>query len=235
MRKITAVQIAAFLALFLLAAAAAVASTAALLGRLPLGDFRGVALTLACVLLFYVYAIALYRIFLRLFPLRAGEIALGSQQEFVYHVYVLFYLLLFYPFILSGILPAPLARTVYIALGARLGDNTYSQGIILDPPFVTIGANSVVGLGAILCPHIIEGKRLAHYPIVIGDNVTIAGTAIVMSDVVIGDGATVAVGAVVAKGSRIGPGEYWSGNPARPRGVRAKASAENAAADRVES
>lgn len=230
MRKITAAQIATFLALSLLAALAALAVTALLLGRLPLGDFRGVVLSVAFLLFFYVFAIIVYRLFLRFFPLREGEITMGSPQEFVYHVYVLFYLILFYPFILSGVLPAPLARTLYIALGARLGDNTYSQGIILDPPFITIGANSVVGLGAILCPHIIEGKRLAHYPIKIGDNVTIAGTAIIMSDVVIGDGATIAVGAVVSKGARIGPGEYWSGNPARRRGVRATGGSEDAPA-----
>ncbi|MCU0871350.1 MAG: hypothetical protein MUE50_03315 [Pirellulaceae bacterium] len=220
MRKITAVQIAVFVLLFSLAVAAAVGTTAGLLGGLPLGDFRGVTLSLTALAFFYAYAISLYRLFLRIFPLLPGEVAAGSRQEFVYHVYILFYLILFYPLTLSSLLPAPLARALHIALGAKLGANTYSQGVILDPPFVTIGANSVVGLSAILCPHVIEGQRLAHYPIRIGDNVTIAGTAIVLSDVVIGDGATVGVGAVVTKGTRIGPGETWSGNPARRRGVR---------------
>lgn len=230
MRKITASQIAVFFTLFSVAAAAAVATTAGVVGWLPLGDFRGVVLSLAGVLFFYVYAIGIYRLFLRFFPLRPGEIAPQSQQEFVYHVYILFYLILFYPLILSSVLPAPLARTLCIALGARLGANTYSQGIILDPPFVSIGANSVVGLSAILCPHVIEGERLAHYPIRIGDNVTIAGTAIVLADVLIGDGATVSVGALVVKGTRIGPGEIWSGNPARRRGVRKTEVAEGSEA-----
>jgi acetyltransferase-like isoleucine patch superfamily enzyme len=101
--------------------------------------------------------------------------------------------------------------------------------VILDPPFVEIGENSVVGLSAVLCPHVIEGERLAHYPIKIGDHVTIAGTAIVLSDVEIGDRATVAVGAVVMKGTRIGPGEIWSGNPARRRGMRGTPSGEGGA------
>ena len=235
MRKITAAQIAVFFALLTAAAAAAVATTAGLLGWLPLGDFRGVALSFAGVLFFYVYAIVIYRLFLKFFPLRPGEIAARSQQEFVYHVYILFYLILFYPLTLSGVLPAPLARTLYIGLGARLGANTYSQGAILDPPFVRIGANSVVGLSAILCPHVIEGERLAHYPIRIGDRVTIAGTAIVMSDVVIGDGATIGVGAVVVKGTRIGPGEIWSGNPARRRGVRRSEVANGSGTGDIES
>lgn len=235
MRKITGPQIVVFAGLVSLAAVAAVATTAVALGSLPLGDFRGVVLVLAGVLFFYVFAILIYRLFLRFFPLRPGEIAPGSQQEFVYHVYVLFYLILFYPFVLSSILPTPLARTLYIALGARLGSNTYSQGVILDPPFVEIGANSVVGLSAVLCPHVIEGDRLAHYPIRIGDHVTIAGTAIVLSDVVIGDRATVAVGAVVMKGTRIGPGEVWSGNPARRRGVRSARTEDGGGAEEAAS
>jgi len=78
---------------------------------------------------------------------------------------------------------------------------------------------------------VIEGERLAHYPIKIGDHVTIAGTAVVMSDVVIGNGATVAVGAVVMKGTRIGVGEIWSGNPARRRGVRKAQASEGNGTD----
>ena len=215
MRKISAAQVAVFLGLLGLAGAAAIGTTALLLGKVPLGDFRGVVLSLAALLLLYVYAVAVYRLFLRIFPLRPGEIAPGSQQEFVYHVYILFFLILFYPVIRSGVLPTPLARTFYIALGARLGSNTYSQGIIHDPPFVDIGANSVVGQSALLVPHVIEGERLAHYPIKVGDHVTIGASSVVLSDVLIGDGATVAVGAVVLKGTRIGPGEVWGGVPAR--------------------
>lgn len=215
MRKITGVQIASFFALLAVAATAAVGTVRLLLGALPLGDFRGVALTAAGVLLLYVYAVAVYRLFLRLFPLRPGEIAPGSGQEFVYHVYILFFLILFYPVIRSGILPTPLARSFYIALGARLGDNTYSQGIIHDPPFVEIGADSVVGQSALLVPHVIEGNRLAHYPIRIGNRVTVGASSVVLSDVEIGDDATVAVGAVVLKGTRIGAGETWGGMPAR--------------------
>jgi acetyltransferase-like isoleucine patch superfamily enzyme len=215
MRKITGAQIGVFFGLLLLAVAAAVGTDWLLLGRLPLGDFRGVVLTAAGVLLLYVYAVVVYRLLLRIAPLLPGEIAPGSQQEFVYHVYILFFLILFYPVIRSGILPTPLARSFYIALGARLGDNTYSQGIIHDPPFVEIGADSVVGQSALLVPHVIEGNRLAHYPIRIGNRVTVGASSVVLSDVEIGDGATVAVGAVVLKGTRIGAGETWGGVPAK--------------------
>jgi acetyltransferase-like isoleucine patch superfamily enzyme len=140
---------------------------------------------------------------------------MGSQQEFIYHVYILFYLILFYPIMRSGFMPAPFMRGFYLALGTRLGTNTYSQGIIHDPPFVEIGANSVVGQYALLVPHVIEGSRLAHYPIRIGNNVTVGAHAVVLADVVIGDSAIVATGAIVTKGTRIAAGERWGGVPAR--------------------
>lgn len=215
MRKIVFSQIATFLALFMLAIALAIGTTATLLGTLPLGDFRGIVLTFAAIILLYAYALLLYRFFLYVFPLREGEIAPHSGQEFVYHVYLLFYLLLFYPIMRGGFMPVPLMRLFYQALGAKLGANTYSSGIILDPLFVGIGHDSIVGQYALLVPHVIEGEKLAHARITIGSHVTIGAHAVVLSGVSIGDGAIVATGAVVAKGTQIGAGEVWGGVPAR--------------------
>ncbi len=215
MRVIKPSQIAVFVTLFSVALLAAVATTTIALGGLPLGDFRGIAMVGAAVFFLYVYGIAIYRIFLHVAPLNAGEIPEGSRQEFIYHVYLLFYLILFYPIMRSGFPPAPLMRIFYRALGARLGENTYSQGIIHDPPFIDVGTNSVIGQYALLVPHVIEGTKLAHYPIRIGNNVTVGAHAVVLSDVTIGDGAIVATGAVVRKGTRIGAGEVWAGIPAK--------------------
>ncbi len=195
------------------------------LGRLALGDFRGIVLSVAAVVSIYLYAILTYRIFLRLFPLELGEIAEASPQEFIYHIHLLFFLLLFYPLTRSGVVPVPLMRLVYLGLGARLGKNTYSSGIIFDPLFVVIGDNTIVGQSAVLVPHAIEGRHLSHAPIRIGSNVTIGVNAVLLGGVVVGDGAIVATGAVVSKGTQIGPGEIWAGMPAR----RLKAAAEEPA------
>lgn len=215
MRKISPTQILVFLGLFALILGLAVATTTLVMDSVPTGDFRGIIVFGIGMLIFYFFSIVVYRVFLFFFPLQPGEVKEKSNQEFVYHVYILFYLLLFYPIMRSGFIPAPMMRIFYLALGARLGENTYSQGIIHDPSFVEIGKNSVVGQYAILVPHVIEGTRLAHYPIRIGNNVTIGAHASVLSDVEIGDGAIVATGAVVRKGTRIGPGEHWGGVPAR--------------------
>lgn len=179
-----------------------------------LGELGLWTLALAALLL-YLYSILLLRLFLLVLPLRAGEIAVGSGQEFVYQVYILFYLLLFNALMRSAMLPVPLVRLLYLALGARLGANTYTSGVICDPMFVRIGANSIVGEGALLVPHVIEGDRLGHYPIAIGSHVTIGAHAVLLSGVVIGDHAMIGANSVLAKGSQVGAGEVWGGNPAR--------------------
>ena len=115
----------------------------------------------------------------------------------------------------SGLIPLPLTRPLYIILGAKLGTNTYSSGILLDPPFIEIGENTIIGQYALLIPHVMEGKKLAHYRIKIGNNVTIGAHAVVMSGVTIGDNAIVGVGAVVPKDCHIGSGEIWGGVPAK--------------------
>jgi len=215
MRRITAAQIATFLGLALLALVGGSLLAVFTVGCLPLGDYRPIAVVATALLAIDLLAILLYRVFLRLWPLRAGDIPPGSAQEFVYHVHVLFYLMCFYPVIRSGLLPAPLMRLYDQALGARLGQNTYSQGIIHDGMFVSIGANSTIGQSALLIPHQIEGSALSHGPIRIGDHVTVGAHAVVLAGVSIGDGALVAAGAVVPKGTCIGPGEVWGGVPAR--------------------
>ncbi|NVD73910.1 acyltransferase [Duganella sp. BJB1802] len=216
MRKIRPSAIVVFLSMLALVLLLAVLSAWCGVGNIPgLGDFRGVAVTAAAVVLVYLYGMLVFRIFMWALPLHDGNIEFGSRQEFIYQVYVLFYLILFNSLIRGGIIPIPIMRLIYLGLGARLGANTYSSGIIYDPSFVTMGANSVVGETALLVPHVIEGDTLGHYFITIGDHVTIGAHAVVLSGVTIGDNAIVAANSLVAKGTRIASGEIWGGSPAR--------------------
>ncbi|WP_295995809.1 DapH/DapD/GlmU-related protein [Rugamonas sp.] len=211
--------VAAFMALMCVVCALAgmtLRAAAALLAALSMPSLlNGVAAWLAATLLIHLYAIMLHRTALRVIPLRAGQIESGSLQECVYQVYILFYLMVFNTLLRGGWLPIPLLRPLYLALGAQLGPNTYSSGIICDPLFVRVGANTMLGESSLLVPHVIEGGRLAHFPIVIGDGVTIGAHAVLLSDVTIGDHAIVAANSVVCKGARIGAGQVWGGSPAR--------------------
>ena len=215
MRTITVPQILCFTTLLILIICLGLATTWFALGGLPLGDFRGVGLTIAAVVLTYLYAFAIYRLFLRVVPLQEGQIVPDTRGEFAAQVNILFYLLLFNSLIRSHFLPVPLLRLVYLALGARLGSNTYSAGVILDPPLTILGDNCIIGHDAVLFAHAIEGNHMSLSRIHIGHSVTIGATAVVMSDVHIGDGAIVSAGSVVLKGARIGAGEVWGGVPAK--------------------
>lgn len=215
MRKVSALQVLSFLLLLTTASVLALCANYFLFGALPLGDFRGVFLTVSAIVLVYISVIAVFRGFCRAFPLPEGEIAVGSREEFRYHVYLLFFLIVFYPIMFSMMLPVPLMRLFYQLLGARLGANTYPGGVLMDPPFVTLGSNTIVGQGALIVPHVIEGPRLAHHRVRIGDNVTLGARSVVLAGCTIADGATVAIGAVVRKGTVIGAGEVWGGVPAR--------------------
>lgn len=215
MRKISPPQIVLFILLFGSILVLGVITAYGLLGALPPGDFRGVTVVGGAVVLIYLYAFAVYRLFLHFMPLVEGDLAEGSRAEFAAQVNILFYLMLFNSLIRTHFLPVPLMRLIYQALGARMGANTYSAGTLLDPPLTEFGANCIIGHDAVLFCHAIEGRRFTLSRIRVGDNVTIGATAVVMCGVTIGDGSIVSAGAVVLKDTRIGPGEVWGGVPAK--------------------
>jgi acetyltransferase-like isoleucine patch superfamily enzyme len=214
MRAIKPGQIAVFVGLLLLILVLAVL-TASLLDALPLGDFRGVVLVGAAVVLVYLYGMLVYRGFLFAMPLHEGVVAEHTRHELIANVNILFYLLLFNSLIRTHFIPVPILRLIYLALGAELGANTYSAGVILDPPLTRIGSNSIVGHDAVIFAHVIEGSKLELKAVIIGNTVTIGATAVIMAGVQIGDNAIVSAGAVVTKDTRIGAGEIWGGIPAR--------------------
>jgi acetyltransferase-like isoleucine patch superfamily enzyme len=215
MRKISGQQITVFFLMLGLILVLGVGTAYGLLGRLPLGDFRGVTIIIGAVVCIYLWAFAVYRLFLRVMPLREGELAEGSREEFAAQINILFYLMLFNSLIRTHFLPVPLMRLVYQALGAKLGANTYSAGTLLDPSLTEFGANCIIGHDAVLFCHAIEGRYFALSRIRVGDNVTIGAMAVVMSGVRVGDGAIVSAGALVLKDTQIGPGEVWGGVPAK--------------------
>src|SRR5207302_435303 len=126
-----------------------------------------------------------------IWPLPEGEIDEDSREEFIFHLHLSFYLILFVPIMHSQLLPVPLRRLFYLALGARLGRDTYPAGILFDLPFLIIGENTTIGYQAVLCPHLITEKRLSYAKIRIGNNATIGVGAVIYGGAVVGDGAII--------------------------------------------
>ncbi|MBL0059680.1 MAG: hypothetical protein IPP35_11390 [Elusimicrobia bacterium] len=123
---------------------------------------------------------------------------------------------LYYPAVFSGIIPPPLSRLFCRLWGMEINSNSYpSRCALTDPPFIRVGRDVIFGYQATVTAHVMEGGRLAHYAIRIGDRVTIGVNAVILAGVTIGEGAIVAAGSVVPKFTRIGQGETWAGIPAR--------------------
>lgn len=172
------------------------------------------------IIFFFLINVIFYRVFIYFFPLELGYIPHKSRMERIYHIHVAFYLLCFYLYMRSNLLPAPLSRLFLIALGAKVGENTYPQGLIPDAIFVTIGSYCVIGADVKIVPHALEGLEISHAPIKIGDRVTLGVNSVVFSGTTIGDDAIVAAGAIVKKNTVIGAGEIWAGIPAKKIGDR---------------
>src|SRR3954463_6811589 len=80
-RKIMPSQIAVFMLLAGISVALAGATAWLVARSVPPGDFRGLAVLIAFVLLVYVYSMVVYRVFLKMVPLEEGEIVAGSRAE----------------------------------------------------------------------------------------------------------------------------------------------------------
>ncbi|MGC4116421.1 MAG: DapH/DapD/GlmU-related protein [Myxococcales bacterium] len=181
--------------------------------RLPIGPWQPVALAVLALLLVEACALATYRLCLWYRPLVEGPIEPGSPAESAYNLHLLFHLVFFNG--LRPVLPTPLVRVWYLALGAKLGPNSYSAGAIHEPTLVTVGANCILGAASQVIPHVMENERLELRRITLGDNVTLGANSVVAGGCTIGDDAILAFNSVLSKGSVMGPGETWMGLPAR--------------------
>lgn len=182
---------------------------------LPPNNFQAILTVIFIIPVFFLLALIIFRIFSIFFPIKPGEVIPDSRQELISNVHICYFLVLFDPVFRNPLLSPIITTPLYQLLGARLGDNTYSNGVILDPSFVSVGKNTALGMDCVLIPHALEGTHLAYYPIEIGDNVTIGTRALIHAGVKIGNGAIIGSGAVVPKNVQIGENEIWGGVPAR--------------------
>jgi acetyltransferase-like isoleucine patch superfamily enzyme len=180
-----------------------------------LQPFEAIVSLLTGLATFLLANIALTRFIICPGKLPDGEIREGSSSERRWMTWLLMLLFIINPLIRTKSLPLLIQGFIYRALGARWGCNTFCSGVVLDPPHVVIGDNTLLGQDSVVYAHVIEGTRLELHRVRIGNQVTIGANAVVMPGVEIGDGAIVAAGAVVTKGTKIGPGETWGGVPAR--------------------
>lgn len=147
------------------------------------------------------------------FPL--NKVEKDSPEDFAFQMYVIYYLIFFNFFVHNSFLPVPISRLFHQMLGAKFGPGSYSAGHILDPSYVEIGSNTLIGFGAVLTSHALEGENVIFEKIIVGNHVTIGLNAIVMPGVTIEDNAIIAAGALITKNTYIKNGEVWGGIPGK--------------------
>lgn len=99
--------------------------------------------------------------------------------------------------------------------GAQIGKDIALGGHLVDPEFITIGDEAIIGQGSVVTAHAITSGYIILSPVTIGARSTIGVNAVVMSGVEVGEGSVVTAGAVVPPDTKIPPGELWGGVPAR--------------------
>jgi hypothetical protein len=170
---------------------------------------------LTSILVFYTSLIGIYRLYLYKVGFPMGVIPVGSQAERQWMIYILFWLLFFFPVVIPRWIPIPLSGWWFRLLGGNIGPKSYFSGVIYDPHLVTIGHHVLGGAQSMIVPHIAEGEYLAHHPIHIGNHVTIGAGAVILPGVVVEDHVMIGAGAIIPKNARLLRGEVWAGNPAR--------------------
>jgi serine acetyltransferase len=107
-------------------------------------------------------------------------------------------------------------RPVVAALfGAGVGRDIALGGHLVDPQFITIGDEAIVGQDSVVTAHVITSGRIRLAPVRIGDRATVGVNSVIMAGVTLGEDAIVAAGSVVPPDTAIPAGELWGGIPAR--------------------
>lgn len=164
---------------------------------------------------FFLTNILAYRLLFSYLKYPQHQIMVNTADDISLQIYLLYYLIFFNFLIQSHLVPALFSRIFNQLLGAKFGKDSYSSGFILDPPYVKIGENTIIGFNAVLCSHAIEGEEVTFEKIIIGNNVTIGLRAIIMPGVIIEDNAVIAAGALITKNTHIQKNEIWAGIPAK--------------------
>ena len=104
-------------------------------------------------------------------------------------------------------------------MGAKIGRGVHIASLLInDPLHVSIGSRAVVGGGAIINSHSVEGKNLIVAENIIGDRATIGLNSVLLAGVCVGESAIVGARSVVVKHRTIPDGEKWIGSPAKKIG-----------------
>ncbi len=178
-----------------------------------LGGYHVLADALLFLLLFGLFSSFFCRLLLKADFIRHGSFPMNDP---VFRWWKLFTVV--YEFGRGALLPfttvfaKPLVAKMF---GAKIGNDIALGGRLVDPQFVSIGDEAIVGQDSVVTAHTITSGRLILDPVVIGARATVGVNVVIMSGVQVGEGAVITAGAVVPPKTVIPAGELWGGVPAK--------------------
>ncbi len=160
--------------------------------------------------------IILYRLFT--FSLKEGVYDFKSKEVFLWGsgtIVLEFYNKSFTNRIISSLHVFP--HLFYKLLGAKISVSVKfgCNSLIIDPKFVEIGENTVVGGRSCVCPHFLYSDHLELKKIKVGRNCVVGGKSCLSPGCVMEDNSVLAVGSVLPVDGKISKREVWGGIPAK--------------------
>ena len=119
---------------------------------------------------------------------------------------------------INGLLPPPLRKLFYAALGAKMGKGIISiGGRLVDPHLISIEESAMIGDDALLTPHAYARTTtdiLILGRIEIKRNAIVGAKSMILPGVIVGENSMINAMSLVPMNTKIPPNQIWGGNPA---------------------
>jgi serine acetyltransferase len=113
-------------------------------------------------------------------------------------------------------LPSWYVNFYYRLMGANIAKGAHIATLMInDPQHVSISKGSLIGGGAIINSHSVEGGMLIIAKNIIGSNVTIGLNSVLLAGACVEDSAIIGARSLVTKHKVVPSGEKWVGTPAK--------------------
>ena len=166
--------------------------------------------------IFGISLIILVGIIVRLLPIKpkAGIHSLKSIETIKWGLCGAFLKLVNLIF-LDFITPTFLNIFYFRLIGAKVGKNVQINSVnVNDSWLLEIGDGTVIGGGASINCHAVEGGKLILEKVKIGNKCTIGANSIIWPGCEIGDKSIIAARSVLKKKTKVGDRQIWKGDPA---------------------